>query len=115
MRTAACLDAHNALRRQRLSTREDELVFLCIDVVGNDVDLVVLPEALTERFDQRGFPRANRSADPDPQWTVTSCLWTGLERCASGDSHERNSLVYCVSCSMDARSTMNAADPRSSI
>src|SRR5262249_22800763 len=35
--------------------------------------------------------------------------------CISIKSHERNNLVYWVSCALEARSTMNEADPRSSI
>ena len=59
MRTAACLETHDAFRRQRLSTRENELVFLRINVVGNDVDVVVVPKPLAQRFNKCRFPRAN--------------------------------------------------------
>lgn len=44
-----------------------------------------------------------------------------LRLCGSGSlsagnkNHERNGLVYCVSCAMEAKSTMTAANPRSSI
>src|SRR5262245_792548 len=99
MRATAGLDTHDPLGRQGLRPRENELVFLRIDVVGDYVDVVVVPEPLAQRLKKRRFARAHRAADPDAQ--------------RSG--HERNSLVYCVSCCMEARSSMNAADPRSSI
>jgi hypothetical protein len=46
VRTASRLDAHDAFRRQRLRAGENELVFLCINVVSNDVDVVVVPSRL---------------------------------------------------------------------
>src|SRR5580704_4066015 len=115
MRAAACLDAHNALRRQRLRTCENELVFLRVNIVGNHVNVVVVPEPLAQRFNKRRFARANRAADPDAQRAVMTCAYAGLGVWVGNKNHERNSLVYCVSCAMDARSTMNAADPRSSV
>src|SRR5262249_38956795 len=65
MRTASCLDAHDALCRQRLRAREDELIFLCIYVIGDHVDVVVSSKSLTQRFDQSRFARPNRSANSD--------------------------------------------------
>src|SRR4029077_15016628 len=108
MRTAACLDPHNAFRRQSLRACENELVFLRVNIVGNHVNVVVVPKPLAQGFNQRGFARTNRAADPDAQRS-------GLGVCITIKSHERNNLVYWVSCAMEARSTMNAADPRSSI
>src|SRR5215467_9416594 len=89
MRTAACLDAHNTLRRQRLSTCENELVFLRINVVGNDVDVVVLPEPLAQRLNERGFARPNRAADADAQRAVMTCAYAGWAVYGSDKSHER--------------------------
>lgn len=45
MGATSCLDTHDALRRQRLRAREDELVFLCVDVIGDHVDVVVIPKS----------------------------------------------------------------------
>src|SRR5262249_17337775 len=108
MRTATCLDADNALRSQRLRACENELVFFRVNVVGDRVNVVVVPEPLAQGFNQRRFARSDRAADPDTQRA-------GLRVWAINKSHERNNLLYCVSCAMEARSTMNAADPRSSI
>src|SRR6516165_3896303 len=115
MRTAARLDAHNALRGQRLRACENELVFPRVNVVGNHVNVVVVPEPLAERFNKRRFAGANRTPDPNAQRAVMTCTYTGLGIWVGNNCHERNSLVYCVSCAIEARSTMNAADPRSSI
>src|SRR6267142_562775 len=108
MRATASLHAHDALRRQRLGAREDELVFLRVDVVGDHVDVVLVAESLAEGFDQGGLTRSDGTADPDPQ---------RMSRQLRGEKegHDRNNLVYWVSCFIDARSNMNAADPRSSI
>src|SRR6516165_5743962 len=96
MRTAAYLDAHNTLRRQRLSTRENELVFLRINVVSNDVDVVVVPVPLAQRFNERCLAGANWAADADTQRAVMTCAYAGLAVCGSDKSHERKSLVYCA-------------------
>src|SRR5262245_38256144 len=113
MWTATCLDAHNALRSQRLRARENELIFFCVNVVGNHVNLVAIPEPFAQGLNKGRFARADRAADSDPQWPMTTPACADLG--PSDNSHDRNNLVYCVSCPMEARSTMNAADPRSSI
>src|SRR5215472_13904349 len=115
MRTTACLDAHDALCGQHLCARENELVFLRVNIVGNHVYVVAVPQPLAQRFNKRRFARADRAADPNAQRAVMDCPHAGLGVWANNKSHERNSLVYCVSCAMEARSTMNAAEPRSSI
>src|SRR5215475_5592025 len=115
MRAAACLDAHNPLRRKRLRAGENELIFLRVNVVCNYIDFVVVAKPLAQRFNQRRFARANRAADPDAQGAAMVCTYVALGILAGHKGHERNSLVYCVSCSIEARSVMNAADPRSSI
>jgi hypothetical protein len=61
------LDAHDALRRQRLRACENELVFLGVDIVGNHVNVIAVSEPLAQDFYQRGFAWANRAADPDAQ------------------------------------------------
>src|SRR5262245_25386399 len=40
---------------------------------------------------------------------------TGLSLKSWQPNYERNSLLYCVSCIAEPKSTMNVADPRSSI
>src|SRR5262249_35768686 len=115
MRTTAGLDAHYALRGQRLRARQNELVFLRVDVVRDDVNVVVVPQPLAQRFNKRRFARADRAADPDAQRAVMSCARARLGVWAGNKGHERNSLVYCVSCAMEGRSPRNAADPRSAI
>src|SRR5262249_50703001 len=107
VRAAARFDAHDALGRQRPGARQDQLVFLRVDIVRDDVDVVVVAETLAERFDERGLAGTNRTTDPDPQWVRTGVL-------DRHRSHERNSRVYWVSCSIDATSTISAAEPRSS-
>src|SRR5262249_53349206 len=114
MRTATSLDAHDALRRQRLGTRQNELIFPRVNVVRNYIEVIVVPESLAQRLNQRRFSRADRTADSDAQRTVMRGAYADLRLRAGSKSHERNSLVYCVSCAMEARSTMNPTDPRSS-
>src|SRR5215813_8678748 len=108
MRAAAGLNSHNAFRRQCLCPCENKLVLFCIDVVSNDVNVVCIAKAFAKRFNKCRFSRANRATDADAQ---RMCCWVRV----SNVCHERNNLVYCVSCDMEARSTMNPADPRSSI
>src|SRR6516165_11124749 len=115
MRAPTCLNAHNTLRRQRLRARKNELVLLGVNVVGDHVDVVDVPEPLAQGFSKGGLAGADRSTDPDAQRAVRSCANAGLKIWHNSISHERKSLVYCVSCAMEARSSMNAADPRSSI
>src|SRR5215470_4478340 len=57
---------------------------------------------LAEAVDQRRLARADRPTDTDPERAV--------ERAA----HERNSLVYCVSCRIEHQSTIGTALPSSS-
>jgi hypothetical protein len=55
VRTAACFHAHDSLCRQGFGACKNELVFLRIDVVGNHVDVVVVPEPLAKRFHEGSF------------------------------------------------------------
>src|SRR5260221_1787519 len=57
---------------------------------------------LAQAVDQRGLARADRPADADP------------ERAMERAGHERNSLVYCVSCRIEHQSTTGTALPSSS-
>src|SRR6202008_1112975 len=83
----------------RLSARENQLIFLRVDVVRNDKDVELVAQPFAERLNERRLAGADRTTDADAEW---GC-------------HERNSLVYWVSCDIDARSSINAADPRSSM
>src|SRR4029077_6414259 len=74
-----------------------QLIFLGIDVVRNHEDVVFVAQAFAECLNERSLSGSNRTANPDAQ----------------GSRHDRNSLVYCVSCDMDARSTITEADPSS--
>src|SRR5262249_16846953 len=85
---------------------ENQLVFLRVDIVGDHVDVVIVTEALAQCFDQRGFAGSNRTTDPDPQRGCVGIF--DRQR-----SHERNSRVYWVSCRIDEKSTISAAEPRS--
>ena len=82
MGTAACLHAHDALRGQCLRSRQNELVFLCVDVIRNHEEVVLIPEPFAERLDERRFSRAHRATDSDAQGAM------------QGRIHERNNLVY---------------------
>ena len=101
VRAAAGLDAEDAFGRERAGAGQELGVLLGVDVVGDRGDVVVVAEALAERIHQRGLAGADGAADADAEGTV----W--------GD-HERNSLVYWVSCFMEAMSARSAAPPRSS-
>ena len=53
VRTSARLDTHDALRRERLRAGENKLVFLRIDVVGDHVDVVIIPKPFAQPFNKR--------------------------------------------------------------
>src|SRR5690606_11092504 len=106
VRAAARLHAHDAIFRQRLTAREDQRVFLGVDVVGDDGDRIVFAQGFAQFLGQRGLAGADRPADADAQgavlgWSVFLC-------------HERKSLECWVSCFIVATSARNVAEPRSS-
>src|SRR5262249_20136099 len=115
VRAAAGLDAHDAFRRQRLRTREDELVLLRVDVIGDHIDFERIPQPLAQDLDEGGLARADGAADahpqrpPDVRGRTNPAIW------ADNEVHERKSLVYCVSWHVDATSSIKAAEPRSSV
>ena len=86
MRAAAGLDADDALRRQRAGAGQELGILLGVDVVGDDGDVVAVAHVLAEAIDQRRLAGADRPADAD------------AKRSVGGGVHERNSLVYWVSC-----------------
>src|SRR5260221_1940325 len=79
VRTAAGLDTDDALGSQRLVADEKLRVFLGVDVVRHDGDLVAAAQRTAKRKRQRGLARADRSAD------------------AHAQRHDLNSRLYCVS------------------
>src|SRR3546814_16388815 len=58
-----------------------------------------------EPFDQRRLAGPDRATDAYAQWIAAGGI---------GSTHERNSLVYWVSCCMEQRSTIGTAVPQSS-
>ncbi len=78
MRTAAGLDAGDALGRQRAGAHQIFGVPLGVDVVGDRRDLVAVAQLLAQRIHQRGLAGADRAADTDAQGTVGSfCVMIG--------------------------------------
>ena len=67
VRASAGLDAHDALGRQRLGRDEQALVFLGVDVVRHDRELVALAQPLAEHLDERGLAGADGAADADAE------------------------------------------------
>ena len=67
VRAATGLDAHDALRIQRPRHRQQALVFLRVDVVGDDDEVPALAHRLAQHLDQRGLAGADRPADTYPQ------------------------------------------------
>jgi hypothetical protein len=84
VRTAARLDAHDALDRQGVGDGQEARILLGVDVVGDGADVVALPEDLAERFHQGSLAGADRPADAHAQGS-------------SVRGHERKSLVYWFS------------------
>src|SRR5690606_6072848 len=99
MRAAARLHPLDALGRQGPRAGQDELVLLGVDVVRHDDQVVALPHRLAEHLDQGRLAGADGAADADAERAM---------------GHERNSLVYWVSWSIEQRSSIGVAVPRSS-
>src|SRR5262249_46255721 len=102
MRAPAGFDPADPFCRQRAASRQEFGVLAGVDVVGDRGDFEPAAHLLAQPVHQRGLTRPDGTADPDAQWVA----------------HERNSLVYWVSCAIDARSTAkvtlpNASGPRS--
>ncbi len=102
MRAAAGLDAEDAIGRKRAGARQELGVLLGVDVVGDRGDVVAVAQLLAERVHQRRLAGADGAADADAQGAV------------GGAGHERNSLVYWVSCFMLAMSARKTAPPSAS-
>src|SRR5580658_10136990 len=67
VRATSGLDAHDALRWKSFGARQDELVFLRIDVIRDYVDVVLMAKPLAEGFDKSGLARSNRATDSDAE------------------------------------------------
>jgi hypothetical protein len=61
------LDPHDARGVERAGHGEQSLVFLGVDVVRDDNQIVGLAHRLAQHLDQRGLARAHRAADADAQ------------------------------------------------
>ena len=70
VRTAAGLDAGDALGRERAGAHQIFGVPFGVDVVGDGGDLVAVAQVLAQRVHQRGLAGADRTADADAQGTV---------------------------------------------
>src|SRR5690606_5674247 len=113
VRAAAGLDPLNALRFQYARAGEDQLVFARIDVVGDCEDVVARAHRLAEGFEQRRLAGPDRPADPDAKRPRRRSPTAVPRRVDLDDAHDRNNLVYCVSCFIDAQSTIGVALPMS--
>jgi hypothetical protein len=87
VRATSGLYAHDALRWKSFGARQDELVFLRIDVIRDYVDVVLMAKPLAEGFDKSGLARSNRATDSDAERMI-------LRECCRDASHDRNNLVY---------------------
>src|SRR5258706_15104045 len=96
MRAATGLDADDALGRERLVGDEELGVLFCIDVVGHHRDVEAVAQPLAQRKRERRLAGTDRSSD------------------AYAQGHERNSLLYCVSCLADSSASLGAKFPISS-
>src|SRR3546814_16246828 len=62
-----------------------------VDIVGDRRDVVIVAKIFAERVHQRRLSRSDRAANANAQWRDSV-------------AHVLNSLVYWVSCAMQARS-----------
>src|SRR5580704_18086865 len=95
VRTSAGLDAADPLGRQGAAAGQEFGILAGVDVVGDRGNLIPAAHPLAQPVHQRGLARSDRTADPEPQRI----------------GHERNSLVYWVSCAIEASSTAKVALP----
>src|SRR5262249_32732729 len=65
MRTASCLDTHDALCRQGLRRRGDDVGLLWEDAIGDHVNVEMIPKSLAQRLDQGCLARTNRATNSD--------------------------------------------------
>src|SRR5215203_3820171 len=96
---APCLDADDALLGQGPGHREEARVLLGVDVVRDGAEVVAVAEGPAQGFHEGGLAGPHGAADTNPKWAVR------------GTRHDRNSLVYWVSCRNEPRSARNVAPP----
>src|SRR5215469_12017058 len=89
MRTAAGLDTADPFGRQRAAAAQTLRILPGIDVIGDRGDLVVPAHALAQPVYQRSLARPYWTSDAYPQRVAIRLL-----------THDRKSLVYCVSCAI---------------
>src|SRR4029079_1480278 len=88
--TAARLDADDALGRQGLVGDEELRVFFRVDVVRHDRDIEAVARPLPQGERGRGVAGTARAANADAK------------------RHDRNSLLYCVSCRAESSARFGA-------
>ena len=84
--TRAGLDADDALHGQRAAPVQELRVFLGVDVVGDDGELVAVAQPFAEGVDQRRFAGAHGSGDSESKRLF-----------CHGRSQERKRRLYWVS------------------
>src|SRR5690606_16833377 len=102
MRTAASLDADDAIFRNRLGPGKDQGILTRIDVIGNDCHRISVAHGLEQLLAQGRLARADRAANADPQGAVVRF-----------SRHERKILVSSVSWAIAAISAAMPMEPRS--
>jgi hypothetical protein len=70
VRTAPGLYSHDAVCGKSFRARENELVFFRIDVIGDDVDVVVIAKPLAECFYEGSLAGPDGPANSDTQRMV---------------------------------------------
>src|SRR5262249_25285042 len=109
-------NAHDAPRRKSLRPCENELILFGVNVVCDHIYLVIFPKMLAQCLDKRCLARSDRPSDSNSERAMIrrsraiATVWALVDDC----SHDRNNLVYSVSCHMEDNSTINPADPISS-
>src|SRR6516165_6231868 len=94
MRTAAGLDAKDALGVKRSGLGQNARIFLGVNVIGDRGYVIEPAKPLAELFHQGRLAGADRAANADTKRAVLT----------HRHPHDRNSREYCVSCRIEAMS-----------
>jgi hypothetical protein len=114
VRAAAGLHAHDALGRPARRHGQQALVFLGVDVVGDD-EVPALAHGLAQHLHQRGLAGADRAADAHAQRRQgLGAAGDAVGRVVGRRDQDRNSREYWVSCRADRMASMGAKAWRSS-
>ncbi len=76
MRAPAGFHTEDALSRQGIVLEEEVSILACVDVVGNDGQVVVIPQSETELAQQRGLAGSHRAPD-----THSQAMWHSVVSC----------------------------------